>query len=425
MTAPSTGTQAAAAPQRTVADWVHIMHNATLALQDDPNNAKLHKIVQVAKQGLRTTVAHANDQEEAAQAPGAAGAAVVNFGQGASGGLAQTQALRTAMMAVPGGEAVMHLLGSTPEQYQDYLWKARMAQPGASAAGELTGAGMSAIIGGAPLAAAGAGPVLTGALMTGVPAGVQAGIEGGPVAGVAAGIPAALFGAAGGKIISKIPLARNVASRIMAKLMGTVPEGAALDAAEAGMRQALKKAGMASADIETVVEAEHNRMVQEMAKSVLHPEAPPAPTGAASTPAAGRAAADAAQEAQIRQALKHRNYGSPEQIDEFVRRWKASKAAMLPPPTTVPQVTTRAVQAEAFERAATEIPALKPPPPALSAQARPQEVPLVSQYRATIKQMEEHLGRELTGEERRIVAARFSTPHPGHPVWFGPGAPTE
>lgn len=497
---PSTSTPPAAAPQqRTVADWVHIMHNATLSLQDDPNNAKLHKIVQVAKQGLRTAAAQASDREEAALAPGAAGAFTVNFGQGASAGLAQTSALRAALMAVPGGEAVMQVLGSTPEQYQDYLWRARMAQPGASAAGDLTGTALTATIAGAPLVTAGAGPVLAGALTSGVPTGVQAGIEGGPTAGVAVGVPAALFGAFGGKVLSKIPLARNVASRVMAKLMGTVPEGTALDAAEAGMRQALQKSGLAAADIDKVVGAERNRMVQEMANSILRPTpAPPVPpegfspvggavgdptaiprpgfpggrpspalppssvpteplapegfgryTGAvgessaipkealpggkpspALRPATARTAqatgklVEDAQEAQIRQALKARNYGTPEQIDDFVQRWKAAKGSMLPPPT-VPRVAADAVRSEAFERAATEVPALQPKPPALSAQARPQEVPLVSQYRIAVKQMEEHLGRELTTEERSIVARRFSTPHPGHPFWLGPGAPTE
>lgn len=458
MTAPSTGTQPI---QRTVADWVHIMHNAALVQPDSPNYGLARNVLRAAKSKLDDAVSSANQADQPPD-PNALMSAIVNFGQGGTAGLSQTTALRQVVsVGVPGGEALMSLLGSTPEQFQDYLWQARAAHPVASGVGNVAGMIGGGLVAGEAGAAASLmrmGPFLGGAVATGVPIGVQTGIETGSAGeGVVAGLIGGAVGGLGSKALSKLPLVRNITTRIMARLSGQVPEGASIDAAESAIRQELKKTGLTSREINTIVKEERLRLGRRAIR------------GSGVGP--GGASANDLEEAQIRSYLDSQGF-SEDHINQLVRDWRAGGAkpaggaaapkgkpgqmSALPEtqgrgfevtgeratpnipasaPTIgemsgmanlqIPRVAADAVKAEAFERAAAEVPAIQPKPPALSANARPQEVPLVSQYRSTIKQIEEHLGRELTGEERRVIAARFSTPHPGHPLWFGPGAPTE
>ena len=432
--------------QRSVADWVHIIHNAASTDPADPNYAKSRRVMLAARVGLQNAVTTANEKTEAEALPGAAGAGVVNFGQGASAGFAQTQAFRTGMLAVPGGQAVMQLIGSTPEEYQDYLWKARMAQPGPSALGQ--GLGMTATGLAASPAVAPLGLVGGGAALAGTQVGVQTGIESdSPLAGVVAGVPAAVAGAIGGKIISKIPLARRVASSIMTRLVGRVPEATAVDAAEAGIRQSLARTGLTTKEIDTIVEGERLRIGRQ---TIRNAEVGP-----------GGAAANDAGERLLRERLSQQGY--PEGvIDKLVKTWREGGAEMETPafqrtaerlgqpprsaPTAVPtgignpppnpalaeqyvkeanqRIADAAVRDATFTQAATEVPALQPKAAPLAASHTSPEVPPLTQYRMAVRQLEDRLGRDLTREESQGLMAQFfgkQGARPGHPFWLGGG----
>lgn len=426
---------------RGVADWIHILHNAAATPPGSPDFDRSRRVMRAAKTGMLNATSAGNEADEAAAQPGAAGAALVNFGQGASAGLAQTQALRAAIMASPiGGQALAPFL-STPEDYADYLWKARGAQPGASALGQ--GAGMLAAgTAAAPLVAP-LGLVGGAAALSGAQVGTQAGIESdSPLAGVVAGVPAAVMGGLGAKAISMIPGARQLATSIFARLTGSVPKAAALDAAEAGIRQTLSTKGATAEEVNTIVKEERLNLARQYVRGV-------GPGGSQATPQG---------EAALRARLKAQNWGSPEQIEQVVNAWKggsydspsyvrtAARLGTKPPPvpTAAPtgvgnpppnpaiaqqyveeankRIANAAVADATFQQAAAESPATKPPTPALASGHTPDSPPPITQYRAAVRDLETRMGREITKPEQRELMERFFGPSrgvPGHEMWFG------
>lgn len=440
--------------QRTVPELVSIMHNAAQVPVGDPGYARARAVMKLASSKIGEANDAANQQDLATPLTSSLGAGIVNFGQGATGGLAQTQAFRRALPLFPGGD-LFNQIASTPEQFQDYLWTARQEHPLASGIGEAGGVAGGALLAsqvpGVGPALARMGPVAGGATVGGVSGGLQSGIESGSVAG---GITGAVAGAVGGaisaKALSYLPFARRIVTNVLTRLGGSVPEASVVDAAEQAARQQLSKLGLKPDEINGIVKEERLRLGREtIRKTQIGP---------------GGAAANDVSERILRERLARQGY-SPENIDKLVQTWRQGGAEMDAPayqrtaarlgtrppgvPTAAPsgvgnpppnpeiaaQYTAEAnariaraqadaVRAEGFQQAAAKTGALEPPTPPLAAGHSNAEVPPVTQLRVAIRKMEDELGRELTPEERTVVRTRFLGPmssRPGHMGWWGPG----
>lgn len=355
----------------TLTDWITVLHNAAQVPQDSPRYTEAQQVMQNALINVQSLGQEASQQDilQAGQlAPGKLGSAlagVVGFGRGASLGLVKPPTVDI------GGQAT-DVIG--------------LAHPTATTVGDIAGGAALATVA-APLVA-GLSPTAAGATLFGGLGAARGAID--PALTGDRKIDAALgglTGLVGGAIVGKIggklaPAVTQVGRNIM-KLIGARAEQAGtqavgkelVDATEATLRRFLEAKGVPADQIE-----------QTIARSR------PLWEGAAPKPALS---------AQARPVAPAEPRVAP---------------APAATPTTAPTPVTPISIAP---RAAAEVPA----PSATGAVTKSGR-----NVADILREGEQVMGRPLSAAEKDAVLQRLfgaRTSHPSHPIWFGPGAPTE
>lgn len=244
---------------QTLVEWLRYLKNAATVPSSNAEYGDAQEATQYALQQIARLNAEANQQDFQKLMPGKLGTAAVNFGHGASLGLAGDPA---------------------------YLALAREANPGTALASDVAGtAATGTLIGGAPVFA-GASPVVTGAIVGGGTAAIRGAVE--PLPGFSRKESALLYGTGGvvggaimGKVLSKlVPWMRTVGRNIKAKL-GPGASAVDVDAlTEAAIRQQLGKMNIAPEMVERAVQSwkQTGTLSVRGAPPPAAPQAPPPPT---------------------------------------------------------------------------------------------------------------------------------------------------
>jgi hypothetical protein len=253
-------------PTKDRAYWTKVLHNAAQVPADHPRYAEARQVIQLALENMGTLASEASAADKENAPPNKWLGRAVSFGQGASLGAASTPAARMLLQANPLTAGVVQLLGSTPEEHQDFLSQARANDPLGTTISDVAGMAMTGMAA-APVMA----PVLAGlspAAATGIGAGSLTAARGAiePIPGMSRGMSALVMGTAGaisgalvGKIVGKLlPVATRVAGNV-ARLLGRATGGAASKEvqglSESAVRAELQRLNVRPELIERTVES--------------------------------------------------------------------------------------------------------------------------------------------------------------------------
>src|SRR5512146_2980778 len=389
----------------TLTDWTQVLHNAARVPQDSPRYAEARQVVQDALSNidLLNQTASQRDVKRVGEIlppelalglkpvpgvdPNALLAGTVAFGRGASAGIVKPP----------------------PE--------IAAAHPTASIAGDIAGAGAVTALA-SPLVA-GLSPMAGGAILGGSYGATRGAID--PmltgdrkIDAALGGLTGLVTGAVGGKITGKLAPAVTQVGRNILKLLGAraAQTGAKVTGEElaqtneAILRRYLEGKGMHPEQIEAAIVRSRPLWASEAAKAAPQPalaaQARPAPPPEPKLPP-GKVAPLAGTEGRGFEVTGER----------------ATPAIPASAPTIGEMSGVANLQL--VPRAAAEVPAPKP----LATGATTRSGRSVADI---LREGEKVMGRPLSAAERDAVLQRLfgaRSAHPGHPLWFGPGAPTE